>query len=75
MDLATLLVFASGEAADKAPFYVLGGALAVWAVVLSALGLSRADFPGSATRERGVIGLTALLVAATLVAAVLTASG
>ena len=27
-------------------FYVLGGLLAVWAVILAALGLSSARFPG-----------------------------
>ena len=41
-------VFAS--APSRVPFYVAGGLLACWAVVLSATGLTHPDFPGSARR-------------------------
>ncbi|MFL5821667.1 MAG: plastocyanin/azurin family copper-binding protein [Solirubrobacteraceae bacterium] len=70
---ALLHVLAAG-APSKAPFYLLGGLLAAWAVVLSAIGLSRPGFPESPGRARAVMGLSALLVAATMVTAVATAS-
>jgi plastocyanin len=61
---------------NKAPFYVIAGLLAGWAVFVSlALGLRRADFPRSLTGERVVIAITALLVLATAVAAVATSGG
>ena len=47
-----LLVLAAEEAEpSKTAFYVLGGVLAVWAVVLGFIGLRSPEFPGS---ERGV---------------------
>jgi plastocyanin len=64
-------VFAS--APSKVPFYLAGGLLAGWAVLLSATGLTHPDFPESAGRARLVMLTSALLVAATLTAAVLTA--
>lgn len=57
---------------SKTLFYVAGGLLAVWAVVVSAIGISRPDFPGSEGRARGVMGLSAILVAFTMAAAVIT---
>jgi hypothetical protein len=47
---------------DKVPFYFAGGALALWAVVLAAAGLTRPTFPGGAGGARSVIGLTVILV-------------
>lgn len=64
-------VFAS--APSKVPFYVAGGVLAGWAVLLGAFGLSHPDFPGSAGRSRLIMLTSALLVAATLTTAVTTA--
>jgi plastocyanin len=64
-------VFAA--APSKVPFYLAGGLLAGWAVLLGATGLRYPEFPGSAGRARLVMLTTALLVAATLTAAVLTA--
>ena len=61
------------DATSKVPFFILGGALAVWAVILGWLGLSRPDFPGSAGGERGVIGLTVVMAALAVGAAILTA--
>ncbi len=59
-DAAVALPLAQAvEPASKTAFYVGGGLLAVWAVVLSALGLSRPDFP----RGQGA-GRLVLLVSA-----------
>jgi hypothetical protein len=58
---------------SKTPFYVAGGLLACWAVVIAAIGMSRhRDFPGSAVAARGVMGISAVLVAAAMATAVVT---
>jgi hypothetical protein len=70
----TLLVLAAEEAEpSKTAFYVAGGALAAWAVVLGAIGLRSADFPGSEGASRGVIAVTSMLVIAAMATAVITA--
>lgn len=62
-----------GAEKSKVPFYIAGGALVVWAVVLSmALGMRKPDFPASAIGERAVIAITALLVLAAASMAVVT---
>jgi len=66
--LATIL--AEAEEPSKTPFYIAGGLLAGWAVVLSAVGLTRHEFPGSAAVARGVMAISTLLVAGAMVAAV-----
>jgi plastocyanin len=63
-------MFAS--APSKVPFYIAGGLLAIWAVLLAGWGINHADFPGSAGRTRLVILTSFLLVAATMTAAVIT---
>jgi plastocyanin len=64
-------VFAS--APSKVPFYLAGGLLAGWAVLLAAFGITHPDFPGSAERSRLVMLTSAVLVAATVTTAVSTA--
>ena len=59
-------------APSKVPFYVAGGLLAAWAVLLAAWGIGHADFPGSAGRARLVMLTSVLLDAATMTAAVVT---
>jgi hypothetical protein len=69
-----LLVFAAEEAEpSKTAFYVCGGLLASWAVVLGVLGLRSPEFPGGASAARGVMTISAVLVVATMAAAVITA--
>jgi plastocyanin len=69
--MSTLAVFAA--APSKVPFYVAGGALALWAVLLAGFGITRPGFPGSKGGRRGVIGASALLVVAAMGTAVATA--
>ncbi len=69
---ATLVLAAEAVEKSKIPFYIFGGALAAWAVVLGVLGLSRPAFPAG-TAERGVIGLTLVLVLGAMATAVITA--
>jgi hypothetical protein len=58
---------------SKTAFYIAGGLLAAWAVVLALLGLSRPSFPAGAAAARGVMGVTVVLVAAAMTTAVVTA--
>jgi hypothetical protein len=60
------------EESSKAAFYVTAGLLAGWAVLVSFLGLRTAEFPGNAGGARTVMGITATLVAATMISAILT---
>ena len=61
------------EEASKTPYYIAGGALAVFAVIISAIGIrGHESFPVSKRARNGVIALAALLVAATMASAVLT---
>jgi plastocyanin len=64
-------VFAS--APSKSPFYLAGGLLAGWAVLLGAFGITHPEFPGSAAASRFVMLTSAVLVAATVTTAVTTA--
>jgi plastocyanin len=66
-------VLAAGEP-SKVPFYIMGGILVSWAVVLSVIGLSQAEFPGSPGRARAVMGISAILVLGTVTSAVATSS-
>ena len=71
--IASVLAAEEGAEPSKTAFYVFGGLLAVWAVVLSAIGMSSATFPATAVAKRGVIALTAVFVAAAMATAVITA--
>jgi plastocyanin len=48
---------------SKVPFYIAGGLLVLWALVVSlGIGLRRPDFPASINGQRGVVAITAVLV-------------
>jgi hypothetical protein len=72
--LKAFLVLAAEEGAEpsKTAFYILGGALAAYAVVLSAIGLTRPSFPAGPAAAKGVMALTTAMVAAAIVAVFLT---
>jgi uncharacterized cupredoxin-like copper-binding protein len=55
-----------------AAYYVFGVVLVVWALALSALGLTRAGFPPSGAAGRTLVGATVLIVVGTLAALLLT---
>ena len=54
-------------------FYILGGVLAAWAVLVSFLGITRSGFPGSATAERAVALISVVLVLGAVGAAIVGA--
>jgi plastocyanin len=63
------------EATSKLPFYLAGGLLVCWALIIAALGTRRSHFPGSARAARLLMLGTVVLVAATMTTAVLTGTG
>ena len=74
--LNALIVFASteGEESSKTLFYLAGGLLAVFAVVISVIGIRGIDsFPAGKAQTRGVIGIAALLVLFAAASAIITA--
>ncbi len=54
-------------------FHVIGALLALWALVLTALGVSRHDFPGKGSGQKIVMAISGLLVAGTIGAAIVSA--
>ena len=66
------LLLVAADTTSKVPFYILGGVLALWAVILAGIGLSRPTFPGGAAGERGVIGVTLVIVVLAIGSAILT---
>jgi len=44
------------------PFYFAGGALAAWALIVTAIGVRREDFPGSPGATRLVGAISVILV-------------
>jgi hypothetical protein len=83
--LATILATAEhaaeagGHAAEKehkseAPFFFIGGALALFAVVISVIGFKKPDFPANAGAARGVMTLGLTLTLATMASIVYVAS-
>jgi hypothetical protein len=68
---ALLLITAAAEP-SKVPFFIIGGALAVYAVILSTIGIQRPDFPSNMGGQRGVIALTAVIAVLAIGAAILT---
>ncbi|MBV8430364.1 MAG: hypothetical protein JO244_04335 [Solirubrobacterales bacterium] len=67
--LTTLL---AATTPSKVPFYIAGGLLALWAVVLSAVGLTHPAFPFSPVGQRAVIGISVLLAALAIAMAIVT---
>jgi hypothetical protein len=73
--LHALITFAAtehGEETSKTLFYLAGGILVLFAIVVSALGVARSEFPSSKGATRGVMAVGALLVAFVMAAAVIT---
>jgi hypothetical protein len=59
---------------SKVPFYVAGGVLAAWAVVLAGLGLSRPSFPGGSGGARAVMTISFVLMVVTMAMAIHTST-
>ena len=74
--LHALITFAAteeGEESSKTLFYVFGGLLAVWAVVVSAIGIRAHDtFPPSLGARNGVMAISVVLILCAMASAVIT---
>ena len=57
---------------DITAFHVIGAMLALWALVVTALGVTREDFPGKGRGQAIVMTISGVLVAATITAAIAT---
>jgi hypothetical protein len=55
---------------SKVPFFIAGGAVALWAVVLAGIGLTRPEFPYSTRGQRGVILISLVLVVVAIAMAI-----
>lgn len=60
-------------ATDITAFHILGGLLALWALVLSALGIMRHDFPGKGPGQAIVMAISVVLVIGAISSAILSA--
>jgi hypothetical protein len=68
--MGLLTVIAAAEEHSEAPFIIAGVVLAVFAVLISAVGFTRPQFPGSDGAARGVMGLGLVLVGFTIAMAI-----
>lgn len=68
--MLTLLLAAAEP--SKVPFYIAGGVLAVWAVVLAGVGLTQPSFPYGVRGQRGVMLISIVLAAAAIAMAIAT---
>ena len=55
-------------------FHVIGGLLALWALLVSFLGVTRESFPASRGAERAVAAISVLLVAGAIGSAIITSA-
>jgi membrane protein DedA with SNARE-associated domain len=70
--LNALVTFAAEEP-NKTFFYICGGALVVWALVLSAIGIrSHESWPPTHSAARTVMTISVVLVLLTMASAVIT---
>lgn len=61
---------------SKTPFYIAGGLLVAWALLVSlGLGMRQRDFPRTAMAARVVMAISAALVVLAVSMAVLTSGG
>jgi plastocyanin len=74
LHFATNLLAAAHDEPSKTPFYIAGSLFAVWAVVLSAIGLRNSEFPPSGTVARVVMAISFVGILATTSLAVATST-
>lgn len=62
------------SAPSKVPFYIAGGVLVAWALVLAAVGLTVPEFPFNKLGQRGVMAVSIVLAGAAIGTAIATAA-
>jgi hypothetical protein len=77
MDLAFLLAAAEHAAEEhhksELPFFVAGGLLVTFAIIISVVGFKKPEFPANDQAARGVMALSVALVAGALGSAIYVA--
>ena len=68
-----MLIAFAAEETSKLPFYIAGGVLVAWALLVSLFAIRRETFPSSEGQSRGVMAISVLLIAAAMATAVITA--
>ncbi len=63
--LATIIAAAEGETSEV-PYFIAGGLFALWAIVVSIVGLRNPDFPKTKNAGRATLGLSVVLAASTV---------
>jgi hypothetical protein len=64
----------AAEETSKVPFYICGGLLVLWALLVSTFGIRAHDrFPATKGARSGVMAISVLLIIAAMATAVLTA--
>jgi hypothetical protein len=71
--VASLVLAIDEHEPSKTPFYIGGGALALWAVFLGFVGLRGDNFPGNETAARGVMAVSVLFVEGAIATDLITA--
>ena len=71
--LATILAAEGAAEHSLTPFYICGGALAVWAVLVGLIGIAKPDAPTKAITQGAIMFVGVALVAAAMTTAVVTA--
>ena len=79
MILAAAEHAAEGAAAEEhhkseAPFFIAGGLLATFAIIVSVIGFKKPDFPATESATRGVMALGTVLVVAAMASIVYVAN-
>jgi len=82
MDISFILAAAeaAGEHAaeeehkSEVPFFIAGGVLALFAVLISVYGFKKPDFPGDSAAARGVMAVSVALVVAVMGATIYVSS-
>jgi hypothetical protein len=72
--MGLVTVIAAAEESSETPFYIVGIVLVVFALLISAVGFTRPQFPGSDSAARGVMGLGAVLVMLTMAMTIVVSS-
>jgi len=66
------LLLLAADTASKTPYYLFAGVFACWAVALGVVGITRPAFPNGQAGGRIVMAISVLLMAGTMLSAVLT---
>lgn len=71
--LHALVTFAAEEGGSQAAFYISGGLLAAWAVLISFLGMTRHDDFPNESAGKAIVAITAVLVVLAATTSITTA--